>query len=323
MRPLYPEIKPYNSGHLAVEEPHQLYYEECGNPDGVPVIFIHGGPGMGCDSKSRRFFDPELYRIIIFDQRGAGRSTPHANLENNTTQALVADMEVLRDHLQVKQWMLFGGSWGSTLALAYAETHPENVLAMVLRGIFLCRKRDLDWFYEGGAAHVYPEYWQDYVKPIPKIERNNFISAYYKQLIGDNEIQKMAAAKAWSVWEGRCATLRPNEDVVHHFADPHTALALARIEAHYFVNNSFMEENQLVKNAAAIANIPGIIIHGRYDMVCPLDNAYALHQAWPNAELEIIRDAGHAAFEAGIIDALVRATEKMAHKIRKDFRPGA
>lgn len=323
MRPLYPEIKPYNSGHLAVEAPHEIYYEECGSPDGIPVLFIHGGPGMGCDGNSRRFFDPERYRIIIFDQRGAGRSTPHASLENNTTQALIADIETLREHLNVHQWVLFGGSWGSTLSLAYAETYPENILAMILRGIFLCRKQDLDWFYQGGAAHIYPDYWQDYVKPIPETERCDFISGYYKQLTGDNELAKMAAAKAWSAWEGRCATLRPNEDVIHHFGDPRTALALARIEAHYFVNDSFMDENQLINQAEAIADIPGIIIHGRYDMVCPLDNAFALHQAWPNSELEIIRDAGHSAYELGIIDALVRATEKMAHRIRKDFQPGA
>lgn len=314
---LYPEIKPYNREHLSVEHPHELYLEESGSPDGIPVLFVHGGPGGGCTSGDRCFFDPEKYRIILFDQRGAGRSKPHADLNSNNTQALISDIEAIRNHLGIDQWLLFGGSWGSALSLLYAQQHPEQVLGLILRGIFLCRKKDLDWFYQGGAAHVFPDYWESYSKLIPEGERDDFISAYYKRLTSDNELAKMAAAKAWSQWEGQCATLRPSPETVDHFCDPHLALSLARIEAHYFINHAFIEENQILDNMSRIADIPGVIVHGRYDMVCPLDNAFELYNRWPQSELKIIRDAGHASREPGIVDALVRATKEFANRIEK------
>ncbi len=312
MRLLYPEIGPFAEHRLEVEPPHVLYVEESGNPDGIPVLFVHGGPGAGCAAFNRRFFDPAEYRIILFDQRGAGRSEPHAELTHNHTGALVADMETIRAKLGIDRWMLFGGSWGSTLSLAYAEAHPERVLGLVLRGIFLCRRQDIEWFYQDGASRVFPEYWQDFIAPIPASRRHDMVSAYYELLTGDNELARMSAAKAWSVWEGRTATLRPNEGLEQHFSEPHLALSLARIEAHYFKHNAFLEPNQLIRQAHRLQGIPGVIIHGRYDMICPADNAYALHQAWPEAELQIIRDCGHSATEPGLVDALVRATSNMA-----------
>ncbi|HEY7886263.1 MAG TPA: prolyl aminopeptidase [Cellvibrionaceae bacterium] len=314
----YPEIKPYARHQIAVDAPHELYVDESGNPDGIPVLFVHGGPGAGCGKYDRRFFDPEAYRIILFDQRGCGRSTPHAELEGNNTQALVEDIERIRQELGIDKWVLFGGSWGSTLSLIYAETYPERVLGMILRGIFLCRERDLNWFYQDGASSIFPDYWQDFMAPIAEDERHDLIRAYYKRLTGDNELLTMGAAKAWSLWEGRCATLRPNQDVVDSFSNPYKAMALARIEAHYFVHKAFLEEDQIVNNATRLAGIPGVIVHGRYDMVCPLENAFALQKAWPEAELQIIRDAGHASREAGIVDALVRATDNMARKLRHE-----
>src|SRR5690554_3905754 len=242
---LYPDIDPYARHRLAVDEPHELYLEESGNPDGIPVLVVHGGPGGGCEDYHRRFFDAERFRIILMDQRGAGRSTPLAELEGNSTDTLVQDMETIRQFLGIDKWVLFGGSWGSTLSLVYAETYPERVLGLILRGIFLCRQRDLNWFYhEGGASAVFPDYWQDFVAPIPDAERDDLIAAYYERLTGDNELATMAAAKAWSLWEGRCATLRPNQDVVDSFSNPYKALALARIESHYFVNRAFLEDNQ-------------------------------------------------------------------------------
>jgi proline iminopeptidase len=319
MQVLFPEIRTYAEYALAVDEVHTLYVEESGAADGIPVLFVHGGPGAGCSAFDRRFFDPELYRIILFDQRGSGRSTPHAELTNNTTSHLISDIEAIRKHLNISQWLLFGGSWGSTLSLAYSETYPERVLGLILRGIFLCRQQDLDWFYRAGADRIFPDYWQDLIASFTDEERNNLIHAYHSRLTGSNELAKMAAAKAWSIWEGRCATLRPNPDIVHKFSEPHLALSLARIETHYFVNQCFMQPNQLINNAHALAGIPGIIIHGRYDMVCPLDNAYALHQAWPNAELQIIRDAGHSSHEPSIVDALVRATNSMAKILNRDY----
>ncbi len=320
---LYPEIKPYQKHQIAVGAGHTLYVEESGTPEGLPVVFVHGGPGAGCSKHDRRFFDPEKYRIILFDQRGAGRSTPHAELEDNTTQFLVQDMEVIRTTLDVDQWLLFGGSWGSTLSLVYAQTHPERVLGLILRGIFLCRDQEIDWFYQQGASRVFPDYWQDYLQVIPEAERGNMLAAYYKRLTSPNELAKMGAAKAWSLWEGRCATLRPNHDVVDHFSDPHLALSLARIEAHYFMNKAFLEENQILKNANRLEGIPGIIVHGRYDMICPLENAYSLYNLWPDAELDIIRDAGHSSREPGIIDALVKATETFAARLTSTDEPSA
>ncbi|WP_263147069.1 prolyl aminopeptidase [Pseudomonas sp. RIT-PI-AD] len=313
MQNLYPEIKPYARHDLAVEEPHVLYVDESGSPDGLPVVFIHGGPGAGCDALSRRFFDPTLYRVVTFDQRGAGRSTPYASLENNTTWDLVADLERIREHLGIDKWVLFGGSWGSTLALAYAQTHPERVHALILRGIFLCRPQDFHWFYQDGASRLFPDFWQDYLAPIPHEERGDLMRAFYTRLTGTDEIAQMQAAKAWSCWEGRTATLRPNPQVVERFHEK--ALSIARIECHYFVNDAFLEPDQLLRDMPKIAHLPGIIVHGRYDVVCPLDNAWALHQAWPNSELQIIRDAGHVAGEPGIADALVRAADLIARRL--------
>lgn len=318
MMTLYPEIKAYAKHRLPVQSPHELYIEESGDPDGIPVLFVHGGPGSGCDKRSRRFFDPERYRIILFDQRGAGQSTPHAELEHNNTQALIADMEAIRELLGIEQWMLFGGSWGSTLSLLYAQDFPERVAGMVLRGIFLCRDQDLQWFYQHGASQVFPDYWEDYIHPIAADKRGDFISAYYELLTGDNELARMGAAKAWSLWEAHCATLRPRHETVEHFGEPHTALALARIEAHYFINKAFIEADQVIKRADRLSGIPGIIVHGRYDMICTLDNAVSLHNAWPESQLNIIRDAGHASSEPGIVDALVRATRDMARRFRPE-----
>lgn len=317
MQILYPDIRNYAEHQLKVDAIHTLYVEECGNPQGIPVLFIHGGPGAGCGKNDRRFFDPEKYRIVLFDQRGSGRSTPHAELQDNTTAHLLADIEVIRQHLGIEKWVLFGGSWGSTLALLYAETHPNRILGMILRGIFLCRKEDLQWFYQSGADRIFPDYWKDYCAPIPENEQHDFITAYYQRLTGSNELAMMAAAKAWSTWEGRCATLRPNPEVVNIFSDPHMALSLARIEAHYFINNAFIEPNQIVRDAHKLSGIKGIIVHGRYDMVCPLNNATALHEAWPDAELHIIRDAGHSSQEPGIVDALVKATNDMIHYLNR------
>ena len=315
MHTLYPEIKPYARHQLAVDHPHELYIDESGTPDGLPVLFVHGGPGAGCDAASRRWFDPALYRIVTFDQRGCGRSTPHASLDRNTTWDLVADMERIREHLGIDKWVLFGGSWGSTLSLAYAQTHPERVHALILRGIFLCRPQEIRWFYQEGASRLFPDYWEDYLAPIPHEERHDLVDAFYRRLAGPDQIAQMHAAKAWSIWEGRTATLRPNGHVIERFSEPQRALSIARIECHYFINNAFLEEDQLLRDMHKIAHIPGVIVHGRYDVVCPLDNAWALNQAWPNSELAIIRDAGHAAGEPGITDALVRATGQVARQL--------
>ena len=311
---LYPDIEPYARHRLAVDEPHELYLEESGNPDGIPVLVVHGGPGGGCEDYHRRFFDAERFRIILMDQRGAGRSTPLAELEGNSTDTLVQDMETIRQFLGIDRWLLFGGSWGSTLSLVYAEAYPERVLGLVLRGIFLCRPRDIQWFYQEGASRVFPDYWQDFLAPIPEDERHDMVTAYYRRLTSANELEQIQAAKAWSIWEGRCATLHPNPKVVEHFGHPHVAIALARIECHYFMNNAFLEPDQIMRDAGRLADIPGVIVHGRYDMVCPLDNALALHRAWPEAELHIIRDAGHSASEPAIVDALLRGVEEVVAK---------
>lgn len=317
MQPLYPAIKCNRHFYLEVDDTHQLYVEESGSADGIPVLFIHGGPGAGCSVDDRRFFDPEQYRIIIFDQRGSGRSRPHAELRDNTTSHLIDDIEKIRQHLGIDQWALFGGSWGSTLSLLYAQAHPDKVLGMVLRGIFLCRPIDLQWFYQQGASHIFPDYWEKFIEPIPVAQRHNYMQAYYELLTSNNELAKMNAAKHWSIWEGRCATLRPNHDVVDVFSDPHLALSLARIEAHYFVNNAFIDNNQILDNMHKLSGIPGIIIHGRYDMVCTVDNAWQLQKRWSDAELHIVRDAGHSSREPSILDALVKATKGMAEIISK------
>ncbi len=312
MRTLYPELFPYRATHLAVDDIHRLYIEESGRHDGQPVLFLHGGPGGGTESWHRRFFDPGRYRIVLFDQRGCGRSSPHAELRNNTTQELIADIEKIRRHLGIERWLVFGGSWGSTLALAYAEAHPEAVRGLILRGIFLCRDEEIRWFYQRGADRVFPDYWKDFLHPLPPEHRDDPLPAYYELLTGNDEIRRMAAAKAWSTWEGRTATLLPNDGVVEHFARPHIALAMARIEAHYFVHHAFLEPNQLLDQAHRLAGIPGIIVQGRYDMICPMISAWELHRAWPDSGLEIVADAGHSAGEPGIIDALVRATDAFA-----------
>ncbi len=316
MTALYPDIKSYASHNFKVDGLHTLYVEECGNPQGVPVVFVHGGPGAGCEPYHRRFFDPNVYRIVLFDQRGAGRSTPHAELSDNTTPHLVADMETIRTRLGIERWVVFGGSWGSTLGLVYAETYPERVRGLILRGIFLCTPWEIRWFYQEGANHIFPDYWEDYLKPIAEEERGDMVSAYYRLLTGGNEIARMSAAKAWSTWEGRCSTLRPKADVVNHFSDPHTALSLARIECHYFMHDSFLAPEQIIRDAHKLKNIPGVIVHGRYDVVCPVENAWRLHQAWPESELKIIADAGHSATEPGIVSALVNATRAMAERVR-------
>ncbi len=314
MRFLFPPLQPYVNHTLAVDELHSLHIEECGSPSGLPVLFVHGGPGAGCHPDHRRYFNPDHYRIVLFDQRGSGRSTPHAELSQNTTDDLVADIEKIRDHLGIDKWLLFGGSWGSTLSLVYAQSHPERVLGLILRGIFLCRERDIHWFYQDGASHVFPDYWQDYIALIPVAERDNMVKAYYARLTGNDEIARMSAAKAWSVWEARCATLLHDNALEAHFSQPYAALSLARIECHYFINDSFLRPNQILDNMAVLKDVPGIIVHGRYDMVCPMEQAWALHRAWPDASLNIVDKAGHSAAETGIIDALINATEDM-HKL--------
>ena len=318
MQIVYPDIRCFAEHQLAVDQTHTLHIEECGSKDGIPVLFVHGGPGAGCSKFDRRFFDPDKYRLVLFDQRGAGRSTPHAELKDNTTAHLVSDIEAIRKYLKIDRWALFGGSWGSTLALIYAQTHPERVLGLILRGIFLCRDQDLHWFYQAGADRIFPDYWQDFIQPIPEAERSDLLTAYHRRLTGENELAKMSAAKSWSIWEGRCATLRPNPDIVSMFSDPHMALALARIEAHYFINKAFLSPNQIINNAGALEGIQGTIIHGRYDVVCPLDNATALHEVWPDSELHIVRDAGHSSHEPSIVDALVKATDEMALRLAGD-----
>jgi proline iminopeptidase len=309
---LYPPVEPYAVHRLRVDDVHTLYVEECGKPRGRPALFLHGGPGAGCEGAHRRFFDPARYRIVLFDQRGSGRSTPHAELAANSTAHLLADIERIREALGIDRWMVFGGSWGSTLALAYAETYPERVSALVLRGIFLCRPEEIRWFYQEGASWIFPDHWQQFLAPIPQTERHDLLAAYHRRLTGTDEVGRMAAAKAWSVWEGRTATLLPNQDVRNHFADPHVALSLARIECHYFVNDAFLAPDQLLRDAHRIAHIPGVIVHGRYDLICPLRSAWELHRAWPGADLKVIPDAGHSAFEPGIRRALVEATDYLA-----------
>jgi len=311
MRELYPPIEPYDSGTLPVSPVHTIYYEQCGNPEGQPVVFLHGGPGGGIVPDYRRFFDPAAYRVVLFDQRGAGNSTPHAGLEENTTWHLVEDIEKLRGHLGVESWHVFGGSWGSTLALAYAETHPARVRSMTLRGIFLCRPQEIRWFYQEGASWLFPDVWEEYEKVIPEGERGDFVSAYYKRLTSEDEQVRLEAARAWSVWEGSTSKLYFDYNMIEKFAEPEFALAFARIECHYFMNNAFFQtDNYLIEQVGKIRHIPATIVQGRYDVVCPMRSAWELHRAWPEAEFNVVADAGHSATEPGIIDALVTATDK-------------
>lgn len=307
MNILFPEIKPYRRHQLRVSELHEIYVDEAGNPDGIPLLFVHGGPGAACDVTSRRFFDPSVYRIVTFDQRGCGRSTPHGELRDNDTQALISDMEKIREHLEVDRWVLFGGSWGSTLSLLYGQAHPERVKAFILRGIFLGRQEELDWLYKNGARKIFPDHWEEFEGHIPEAERGDLIKAYYDRLNGPDELARMSAAKCWAAWEGQCSRLRPSAETMAKMTKPHNALAISRIETHFFVNKCFIEDNQILKNMKLIADLPAVIVHGRYDMVCPLVNAAELHQHWPNAELQIIREAGHSASEPGNLDALIRA----------------
>ncbi|MBA3633557.1 MAG: prolyl aminopeptidase [Acidobacteria bacterium] len=311
MTTLYPEIEPFDEGMLKVSDIHTIHYERCGNAGGIPVIFLHGGPGGGLIPMYRQFFDPAAYHIILFDQRGSGKSTPHAELRENTTWDLINDIETLREKFGIEKWYVFGGSWGSTLSLAYAETHPEKVLGLILRGIFLTRKRELQWFYQSGASEIFPDFWESYRDEIPEAERGDFMTAYYKRLTSDDKEIRLSAAQAWSVWEGSTSKLFPDKNLMEHFGEPNEALALARIECHYFMNNSFFPtENYLIENVDKIRHIPTVIVQGRYDVVCPSVSAWELHKAFPEADLQIIPDAGHSISEKGITAALVDAMDK-------------
>jgi proline iminopeptidase len=313
LRTLYPAIEPYNKGMLQVSAEHELYFEECGNPKGKPAVFVHGGPGAGCDVRARRFFNPDAYRIVLFDQRGCGRSKPHASLVDNTTWHLVADMELLRQHLKIDTWQVFGGSWGSTLALAYSQTHPSRVTEIVLRGIFLIRPWELHWFYQHGASALFPDRFEQYRSAIPTNERDDLINAFYKRLAGSNRSEMVKAARAWSVWEAATSFIHTNSDMIDKWEGEDFAIAIARIECHYFVNKGFLEhEDQLLHNVDRIRDIPGVIVQGRYDVVCPMQTAWELHRAWPEAEFKVVPDAGHSAFEAGNTHELIVATDKFA-----------
>jgi proline iminopeptidase len=315
MKTFYDAIEPYDQGMLPVSPIHTIYYEQCGNPEGQPVVFLHGGPGGGLSPEYRRFFDPAAYRIVLFEQRGSGRSTPHANLEDNTTWHLVADIESLREHLGIESWMVFGGSWGSTLALAYAQAHPQRARSLVLRGIFLCRPKEISWFYQEGASAIFPDVWENYLRVIPEAERGDMLGAYHRRLTGEDEAVRLEAARAWSIWEASTSKLFQDPDLIEHFEDAHTALAFARIECHYFMNNAFFDsDNYLIENIEKIRHIPTVIVQGRYDVVCPMMSAWELHGAWPEAELRVIPDAGHSATEPGIIAALVDATDGFREK---------
>jgi len=313
MENLYPPIEPFRSGWLDVGDGHEIYFEESGNPDGKACVFVHGGPGGGSSPEARQFFDPERYRIVVFDQRGCGQSRPHASLEANTTWHLVADMERLRDELGIERWLVFGGSWGSTLALAYAQTHPDRVTELVLRGIFLLRPQEIHWFYQEGASALYPDSWEAYLAPIPKEEHDDLLNAFHRRLTCDDETMRLAAARAWSVWEASASFLIQNQDFMDKLDAPDAALAMARIECHYFVNGGFFESpNQLLENIDRIRHIPAIIVQGRYAVVCPAVTAWDLHRAWPEADFQLIQDAGHSAFDRANAQALVAATDSFA-----------
>jgi proline iminopeptidase len=317
VRTFYPEIEPYDSGLLDVGDGQSIYWETSGNPNGKPAVFLHGGPGGHSSPNHRRLFDPEKYRIILFDQRGSGRSEPHASesqidLSTNTTWHLVDDLEVLREYLRVDRWLVLGGSWGSTLAIAYAESHPGRVSELVLRGIFTLRKSELDWFYEGGAEAIFPDRWEDFVAPVPLGHRGTLIEAYRDLLHDPDPAIHGPAAVAWSTWEASTITLLPRPDIIETFADPRYALAFARIENHYFVNRGFFDEGQLIRDASRLADVPGIIVQGRYDICTPAVTAWDLHRAWPEAEFVMVPDAGHSFDEPGILDALIRATDAFA-----------
>lgn len=307
----YPSAKPFRTGRIKVSDLHEIYYEECGRRDGEPALLVHGGPGGGSNPFMRRFHDPNHYRIILFDQRGCGRSTPHACIEENTTWDLVSDMERLRQDLGIERWQLLGGSWGSTLALAYAQTYPERVSQLILRGVFTLRRSELEWFYQEGCSWIYPDAFENYLAPIPEAERGDMMAAYHKRLIDPDEKVQLEAARAWSVWEGTTLSLLHNESRVRNFAEDNYALAFARIECHYFINGGFFDrDDQLIADAHKLAGIPGVIVHGRYDIVTPLKSAWELAKGWPDADLRIVPDSGHAMTEPGTIHELVSATRR-------------
>lgn len=312
LRALYPEITPYETGMVEVGGGHSLAYERVGTKGATPAVFLHGGPGGGISSGARRFFDPARYDVLLFDQRGCGGSTPHASLENNTTWDLVADIELLRRKVGVENWLVFGGSWGSTLALTYAQTHPERVSALILRGIYTVTKAEIDWYYQFGVSEMFPDKWEKFQAPIPEAERHDMVAAYRKRLTGADPVAQLEAAKAWTIWEGETITLLPDPELVADFSDGHYALAFARLENHYFTHGCWLEEGQLLRDAHRLAGIPGAIIHGRYDMPCPMATAWKLAKAWPDAAFHLIEGAGHSSGEAGIRDALIRATDRFA-----------
>ena len=315
LRSIYPPIEPYSTGRLDVGDGHSVYYERVGTPGAKPAAFLHGGPGGGISPHHRRLFDPHLYDVLLFDQRGCGRSTPHAGLQANTTWHLVADIERLRAVVGADKWLVFGGSWGSTLALAYAQTHPDRVSELILRGIYMLTKPELDWYYQFGVSEIFPDKWERFQAPIPKDERGDMIAAYRKRLTSNDMAVQIEAAKAWAIWEGETITLLPSPDLSASFSESHFALAFARVENHYFVHVGWLEDEQLLRNAHRLRAIPGVIVHGRYDMPCPARYAYALHMAWPEADFHLIEGAGHAWTEPGILDQLVAATDRFAGKL--------
>ena len=311
---LFPNIEPFNTFNLPVSDLHTIYVEESGNKNGKPVIFLHGGPGGGVDPKYRRYFDPKKWRIIMFDQRGCGKSTPFAELEENTTWDLVSDIEKIRKHLSIDNWVVFGGSWGSTLSLAYSQTHPDSCKGLILRGIFLVRKKELDWFYQEGANNIFPDRWESFLEPIPVEKRDNLMQAYYEILTGEDHSKKIEAAKAWSTWEGSTVRLLQDENFISDFSDDKFAEAFARIECHYFMNNCWFDsDNHLIENMHKIRHIPGVIIHGRYDIICPVIQAWDLYKVWPEADLHIIPDAGHSIFEDGIKNKILEYTDRFSN----------
>lgn len=312
MRTLYPAIDPYASGHLDVGDGHSIYWERVGTPGAKPAVFLHGGPGGGIAPDHRRLFDPERYDVLLFDQRGCGRSTPHASLDANSTWHLVADIERLRVMMGVDQWLVFGGSWGSALALAYAQSHPAHVSELVLRGIFTLRREEIDWYYQEGASRIYPDKWERFLAPIAEKDRGDLLHAYHQILTSEDRTAQVAAARAWSVWEGETIRLLPDAGLSATHDEDAFALAFARIENHFFVHRGWLEEGQLIRDAGKLRDIPGVIVQGRYDMACPAETAWALHNAWPEARFEMIEGAGHAYNEPGILDALIRATDSFA-----------
>ena len=312
MHSLYPAIKPYAQHELKVSNLHTLYVEETGNPEGIPVIILHEGPGAGSDAHGRRFFDPQLYRIVLFDQRGCGRSTPHLEIKDNTTSLLLDDIDTLRAFLELTEFVLCGGGWGSLLALLYAQKYPHQIKALLLHQLFLGRKADIDWFYKKGASLVFPDYWQEFVSLVPE-EQQQSISRYYSECLqGSNELARMSAAKSWALWQARCSSLQPHLYVIDKYSDPHFALALATLESHYMEHHYFIEDNEVMNHVNKIRHIPTYIVHGRFDLVTPLASAWALHQAIPASNLRIVRDAGHSDRESGIIDALIYASKELS-----------